>query len=437
MTAAAPHGKFRVLHITPHLGGGVGRVLGALFQGIGGDGEHTVASLDVANQWATKQIRSAGVAVKSSVYNDIPGLINQIKKADVVVVHWWNHPLLYALLVRWSLPPARIILWSHVSGLHAPAEFTPALVEYPDRFIATTPISRDASAVANPTQISVLWATSGLSYAANVKYREHKGFIVGYLGTVDFSKLHPLFIDMCKKINITDSFFEVCGGDAHEEIAQQAAGQGLIDKIQCFGKVADIGLYLERWDVFGYPLNPLHFGTCDQALAEAMAAAIPPVVLNNPMECSMVQHMNTGLVSKSNQEYVENISLLYDDPELRRDLGAQAKEYALCTFSLETMVKQWRTELAFAMEFSRKERQWSGRRAGHRCSGFDIFLESNLKNRQLFERFRTDDANAKMQVGALVHQNPAWRSKNKGTAHQYYSFFGDDADLKRLSACMR
>ena len=59
-----------------------------------------------------------------------------------------------------------------------------------------------------------------------------------------------------------------------------------------------------QFDVFGYPLNRGHYGTCDQALAEAMGCGIVPIVFDNLMECHMVNDMSSGLVVKDEDEYI-------------------------------------------------------------------------------------------------------------------------------------
>lgn len=39
----------------------------------------------------------------------------------------------------------------------------------------------------------------------NIIRKEHHGFNVGYIGTVDYSKMHPNFLNIYEKIDIPDA----------------------------------------------------------------------------------------------------------------------------------------------------------------------------------------------------------------------------------------
>ena len=63
-----------------------------------------------------------------------------VERADVVVVHFWNTPELYAWL-RSDLPSLRLLLVLHVGGLHAPQVVTRPLVDFADYVLATSPFT--------------------------------------------------------------------------------------------------------------------------------------------------------------------------------------------------------------------------------------------------------------------------------------------------------
>lgn len=74
-------------------------------------------------------------------------------------------------------------------------------------------------------------------------------------------------------------------------------------------------------DVFAYPLNPNHYGTAEQVLQEAMAAGIVPLVMNNPAEKFLVKHNKTGLISENIEDFNKNLTILFENPELRKQLS--------------------------------------------------------------------------------------------------------------------
>ena len=295
--------RMSILHITPHLGGGVGRVLLNYFTQVKGDRSfvHEVACLDYANKHALDVAENIGIELTDRMACNVHSLLGRIAGADIVLIHWWNHPLLYDFLIRTDLPPCRVVMWSHISGFHPPYVFTEKIICYPDLFVFTTPASYETQEVQRlPDQkkksLRVVWSTGGVEHVRNVTPQVHKGFNVGYIGTVDYCKMHPDFLDMCLGIDIPDVNFIVCGGQKEKEIQKEAERLGIGGKIIFTGLVQDIREYLSIFDVFGYPLAPYHYGTCDQVLAECMACGVVPVVFSNQMENQIVQDGVTGMV---------------------------------------------------------------------------------------------------------------------------------------------
>ena len=51
---------------------------------------------------------------------DLESIRQLIVETDVLQINYWNHPLLTALLRRIDLPPARVVVCSHILGTTAP-----------------------------------------------------------------------------------------------------------------------------------------------------------------------------------------------------------------------------------------------------------------------------------------------------------------------------
>ena len=90
--------KYRVLHLTPHLGGGVGKALSSLLiEAIKSDSafDHTLAILEAPekNEWLTKVV-DQGCAVH--IEPELDSLKALIENADIVQLEWWNHPLIFS-----------------------------------------------------------------------------------------------------------------------------------------------------------------------------------------------------------------------------------------------------------------------------------------------------------------------------------------------------
>lgn len=412
-----------ILHITPHLGGGVGQVLLNYFA-FDKINNHTVVTLDYANEKALKIAEKAEFRIFSDMHKRTDQILKFFSNADLVVVHFWNHPFLYDFLIRNSLPAARIVFWAHISGLEAPYVFSEKILDYPDKFIFTTPLSfntKEVHAFPNKSKLEVVFSTGGIEHVKNITPQVHMGFNIGYIGTVDYAKMHPRYVEIHKQIKIKDAKFIIVGGDNEKEISKTSDA-----RFEFTGKVTDICPYLEQFDVFGYLLNEKHYGTAEQVLQEAMAAGVVPVVLNNPAESLLVKHGETGFVAKDVVEYQKYIELLYRNRKLKEQLSKNAKRYALGAFSLENMTLKWNDIYQEMLNIPKRERGYS---RSPDIKPIDVFLESLGDYRKPFVTYlKTNDATLLKETLRL----PQWRSDTKGTPKQYYSFFPGDKELKRI-----
>lgn len=423
--------SYKVLHITPHLGGGVGSVILGYLKKIKGnqDFTHKVLCLDYANKKALEASNSIGFSLIDNMCKNHQIVIKEIKNADIVIVHWWNHPLLSAFLVKEILPPARIIFWSHISGLYAPQVFTSPALAYPDLFVFTTPISFTSKEVRifenkKLNKFRVIWSTGGVDHILPNKMKTRHNFTVGYIGTVDYSKMHPKFLEMSNNINVKDIQFTICGGPFEKDMQEQASLFDHGEKFSFIGPVNDITNYLAKFDLFGYPLAPHHYGTCEQALGESMAAGIPPVVLANMPESSIVENGVSGLIAKNEYEYSRAVEGLYNNNNLMRELSVNARSLALKKYSLDLMIDCWEKLFEEILKLNKSGRNWTGRFYGQTVMPYNIFLES------------LGDANKNLigeNISKLGIDSQIWRSETKGTPKHYLSFFPDDENLKRLS----
>lgn len=436
-----------ILHITTHLGGGVGKVVTNYLKKSKTHSKftHSVASLDYINEEAKEILNDIEIDYNDKLHLNISSLIQTIQSHDIILIHWWNHPLMYEFLVKYTLPKSRVLIWSHISGLYEPSNFTKPLFEYADKFIFTTPISLKSDVVKklsqkNQQKLSTIWSTGGLENVKKVRHKQHKSFNVGYIGTVDYSKLHRDFLDISEKISIKDIQFIVCGGDDEKNIKQEAMDKNISEKFKFTGKVSNIKEYLSLFDIFGYPLSSYHYGTCDQALAEAMACGIVPVVFNNPMERYMVKHNKTGLIVKNNLEYKNAIEKLYSDKKLREKLSKKAKKEAFKKFSLKNMTQQWEKTFDKSLNIKKTIKKWESKYQGPNSTYFQIFIESTGDKGNYFENiiFSEDiisKQKAEKKIRKMMQLNNSWNSKSKGTLNHYLSFF-TDVNLDKLNTLL-
>lgn len=440
--------RHTILHITPHLGGGVGSVLRNYLGKVNGNPDfvHKVFSFEHANDKALMASKTTGFLLANNMSSNHDGVLADIAGADIVLIHWWNHPLLYDFLVRETLPPARVIFWSHISGFHAPFVFNEPALQYPDLFVFTSPLSLQTPEVKKLGEerhkaLRVIWSTGGTEHVASVQPKPHAGFRIGYIGTVDYDKMHPHFLRMSSMAKIPDATFVICGGPSERQIRKESLQYEGGKHFVFTGQVEHITDYLSEFDIFGYPLAPYHFGTCEQSLCESMAAGVPPVVLANRTECYIVDDGVTGIVAANEEAYARALEELYRNPELRGRLSINAREAARQRFPMDLMVKLWENVFREVMSFPKTERHWTGRYHGKRVSPAQVFVESLGEHGKEF----MCDLNAHDEAGKtaasdgireLYRSTHLWKSRTRGTPHHYHSFFPEDPCLNRWSQLM-
>ena len=338
----------RILHIIQRLSrGGAARSLMATskYSSRMGDCRHRVVSLAAAEPAALKMAEDAGVVALETP--DATLLRQEMEAADVVQVEFWNSPEVYAWL-RQDHPAMRLILRAHVAGHKPPQVLTRALMEYSDHVVVASPFTMELPALQNlrtgrkAETVDLVYPAADFERLEGIELRPHSGFNVGYIGTVDFLKMHPNFIAMSSRVNVPEARFMVYGGGAgFAVLRQQAERQRVADRFEFKGYIENIRTALESLDVFGYPLCEDNYSATDVVLEEVMFAGVPPIVFPYGGAYRQVIHNRTGLIVHSEEEYAQAIEFLYHHPEERLRLSRNAREFARRNWGGELAAKQF------------------------------------------------------------------------------------------------
>ncbi len=434
-----------ILHITPHLGGGVGRVLRNYLSYSRDHSEdgHRLACLDYANTTSLAWAAAAGIDLTEHLSRRLPELLEMVAAADLVVIHWWNHPLLFDLLVRHPLPPARVLLWSHVSGHTPPQNFSRALLDYPDLFVVATPYSFEAPAIRRlprkkqEAKLRLVFSCAGIDHVAQASPQPHAGFRIGYIGTVDYAKMHRDFLQMSAAARIPGVRFVVCGGPSEAAIRQEAREAGIAEKFYFLGQVDNVAQVLSSLDVFGYPLAPGHYGTGEQVLIEALAAGVPPVVLDNGPEGHVVADGVTGMVVQNGREYTAALERLFREPSWRLHLSENARRHARQRFTIAQTAQAWQPLFQEALELPKTPRAWPLKNGG--ATAAEVFVAALGEEAREFARsLNQEQLQRALAADRRIARKPGlFRNPTRGSVFHYQSFFPDDPHLNLWCGLMR
>jgi glycosyltransferase involved in cell wall biosynthesis len=319
----------KVLHVTPHLGGGVGKAHAAMRGVFPAAVEQTFVLLESPRdrRYADAIQNSAARVVVAECLDDVARLARQ---ADIVQFEFWNHPRLFECLARCAFSPMRSVFWSHISGLNQP--FVPAgLMENAMRFVLTTQASLEMPALAFVSEaargrLGVI--NSGFGFARSDQLRPPAAArkpAIAYLGTVDFVKMHPGFFDVIDRLTDSNVRVSVWGDfDRSGAVAARARGMRHPQRVTLGGATTRPAEALSQADIFFYPLQPGHYGSAENVLVEAMSLGLVPLVLNNAAETAIVRHGETGFVAPSIEACVPLLEMLLAAPDTRRRVSRNA-----------------------------------------------------------------------------------------------------------------
>lgn len=424
----------KVVHLTAHLGGGIGKAVSDLVvnsSAIDDEIVHHVVSFERTQKtFFSRRIEESGVEIVVQPDHDM--LCRLINDADIVQLEWWNHPATLEALCRRPLPPMRLIVWCHVSGLFNPI-IPPSLIDAADRFLFTSPCSYDAQAVksrpANQRdKLCVVSSCGGFDHLSLHHVDAGKGISVGYFGSLNFSKLHPDYIQFLKAVTIPGLTIKMIGDVINEkELELQRQQYGCQTRLTFSGYAKDPGQTLSSLNVLAYLLNPEHYGTTENALLEAMAMGIVPIVLDNPAERHIVEHLQTGIIVRNEIEFNKALHWLDGSPDEHMRISKNAAQSVRKRYTKENLASSMhdhymdvvtgeKKQAPFTTIFGRTSAQWF-----LSCQAHPSIFGKNEEAIQVISPYA---------IHGLFEQT-------KGTVHHFTKYFPEDRQLKAWADRLR
>src|SRR5574344_1490691 len=356
--------KKRILHITPHLGGGVGRAISSTLifeKNTNGEFCHKLLALE-----KPKNPQFADICSKNEIEivfsQNLEEIKSEIEKSDLVILHWWHHPLNVWLLANFPKVECRIILWSHINGCSYPKLPFSLIKEVEETFFTSkytlsNPLWNIEEQNFAQKHSMVVYGLGKFDEIESKIHKKAKVFNIGYVGTINFSKLHPDFVKYCAEVLkvVPTAIFTLVGiPECKAEILSQAKKLNIQDKFNFTGYTKNVNDTLKTFDVFGYPLNPDHFGTTENVVLEAMNVGIPVVMLNQSAEKYLIEDKTSGFLANSVENYAQIMRILFENEALRNQIAQNAKKHLQKEFSIEKNIKNFENGITEALKEGKK-----------------------------------------------------------------------------------
>ncbi|ATX82971.1 Glycosyl transferases group 1 [Mariprofundus ferrinatatus] len=415
----------RILHIAAHMGGGVGRALSGLLIDAKQQSlhEHHLVCLEKPEkQQFLDPLVHAGCKVTTAP--DEKSLRLLITDADIVQLEFWNHPTLLRYICGEPLPPARVVVWCHTSGLHFPV-IPAGLVDLCHRFVMTSACSLQAENISQldaevQRKLAVISSAAGMEQMPAIRRKSRTSLRAGYLGTLNFSKLHPDYISLLASVDDPTFSVRMVGDVANREILERRCREvGRPALLNVAGYSTNVTAELAEMDLFLYLLNPTHYGTAEIALLEAMALGVVPIVLDHPCEREIVEDGVNGFVVHDGNELAERIAWIQENDEVRLEMAVRAAKDVRERFSFphqresftalyEEVIMMPKQRFDYREAFGATPAEW-----------FHAFVADSA--------IYSDDGSIALPQGYLRH---AMLEQKKGSVFHFASAFPEDAQLE-------
>ena len=176
-------------------------------------------------------------------------------------------------------------------------------------------------------------------------------------------------------------------------------------------------------DVFAYLLTENSYATTENSLIEAMSVGLPIVVLDNPVERSIIKDKINGRIVKSPEEFISVLEWLRCDDNAKK-LGESAREYCIRSYSSEHYFNEF---YKICIEGIKKKKHILDLEDIIKDNPFENFLFQAVKEKKLFKQL------IKKNNKKILKKIPdIYKEKNKGSIRQFAKYFPECIELQIL-----
>lgn len=434
----------RIVNISPHIGGGVGVVLA--------DYVRRSAELGVQNSlfcldWCVQSSSDMSLDVEitqGAFWEARKSLLTALSNCDLILIHYWNHPLLTVFLAEVDLRIHKIVFWCHISGLAEPHIIPNYISDIGDKIVFS---SRVSLGVPNYEHLN-LGSSGNLSVVATVRdldtffklgYRRVLSKVpksLLYVGTVSKTKMHRDSARIFAELSKRGFLIRVVGGPDHEELATEVAHLG--GHIEVSGPVRDVTEFFEVSNVFIYPLRKNHYGTGEQVVIEALASGLPVVAFNNFSESEILNQFEGMKLVGSLNEFLESVFHLTESAEMLFQLAKNTYQKAWSVFKPGNMANRM-VDVLLNVAMSKMRLKKSHYSGELKLNLLDLYARASFFDEEIYKNTHMSPYD-KVEVilsiieAQLEHESEIsrWQTNSKSTPTHYLEYFPDDTYLLHL-----
>jgi hypothetical protein len=332
-----------IIHILPKInhGGGIGEIFSEVraLRQFEFEAKITIVSLEpVFSSEFMLKARSLGIRLIVSPQKDT--LLHLLQQADLLVISYWNHPLLSDFLI-WLIShkiKIPIILSLRVNGLTLPQVLPSWVIQCASGIIYSHPdtLSRFSEALLPPIHY---FSPHFIHLANEIKKSERDDFtdfVAFYAGSLNKFKRHPHLFDLHDQIQLSQGRIEYWGaGEDPYTIDRLANLEVGIHK----GFSKNIFVDFKNHHLLLNPQSSLSYGANDKIRIECAYMGIPSLVLRESRISSHVESGIDGLIASDEKEYIEMLNWLAEDVNGWNLLSESTYHHIHKTYQLEKIVE--------------------------------------------------------------------------------------------------
>lgn len=333
----------RIIHILPKIndGGGIGNIFSeiAAFQKFGINTEATIVSLEIAfSVQRMLQARKLGIRLVVAPRKDT--LSHLLENADLVVVSYWNHPLLAEFMVWWVDQNFQkpLVISVKVNGLTLPQVLPNWVTQCASGIMYSHPDTLNIQAEESLPPIQLI--TQPFIHLPDVinepRRNNGKGFFAFYAGSLNRFKRLPSLFDLHDSINLPKVQIEYWGaGEDSSTINRLGKLKSGVHK----GFSKNIYTDFKDYHLLLNPQSPLSYGSYEKIRVECAWMGIPSLVLSESRIAIHVDNGVDGLIASDEKEYLEKLQWIANDANAWKSLSETTYHHIRKTYILEDITK--------------------------------------------------------------------------------------------------